>query len=406
MPELPEKVQKLLAQAKQNKLHPGAEILKHLGNPLKCPQQHPGTDYTEEALQFLEDEYVWFSSCDIAKIYQESQCSYVITWFILNELDVHGDQSEFQVKLMKVARKAKYENLAEMTASSSQLQAELELVRAWNDRQHREFQIWADSLFFSFDPNGKEQLLDADGIQVMMEWEKPYMEKCVEVLEIDENSHVLEIGFGCAYSAEKIQKYKPKSHTIIECSEAVLKRLHCWAAKREGIVVVEGTWQECLPNLGVFDCIFFDDFGAPGLADREIEQCPKPDYREEYQWSIQQEYGTHFGAFLNLVLRWHTRMGTRISGYLQHPIKMQRDDAEASYWRVPVQPPLHCNYFPTDPNLLSNALVPLFVKTCSPEDSTQSGRSGSVSSSAWSESQSCSRSRSRSRGRSQSRVEA
>jgi len=28
---------------------------------------------------------------------------------------------------------------------------------------------------------------------------------------------VLEIGFGCGYSASRIQSFKPRSHTIIEC---------------------------------------------------------------------------------------------------------------------------------------------------------------------------------------------
>ena len=58
----------------------------------------------------------------------------------------------------------------------------------------------------------------------MMEWEKPYMEKLVSLLKITRNCEVLEIGFGCGYSANKIQSYKPKSHTIIDCSPDVIKR--------------------------------------------------------------------------------------------------------------------------------------------------------------------------------------
>lgn len=51
-------------------------------------------------------------------------------------------------------------------------------------RSRKEFQDWADGLFFSLDREGKEQLLDADGQQVMMEWEKPYVEKCVDALQV------------------------------------------------------------------------------------------------------------------------------------------------------------------------------------------------------------------------------
>ncbi len=107
---------------------------------------------------------------------------------------------------------------------------------------------------------------------VMMEWERPYMEACVDALKISPSDSVLEIGFGyslfvcssffggfgililpwpklaqpnarCAYSANRIQSFRPKVHCIIECSAPVLKKLHQWKEKKDGIVVVEGTWQ-------------------------------------------------------------------------------------------------------------------------------------------------------------------
>ena len=74
------------------------------------------------------------------------------------------------------------------------------------------------------------------------------------------------MGFGCGYSADRIQAARPRQHTIIECAEPVLVRLRAWAAERPSVVVVEGTWQATLPDLGKFDAIFFDDFGAPGLS--------------------------------------------------------------------------------------------------------------------------------------------
>merc|ERR1711939_168663 len=108
----------------------------------------------------------------------------------------------------------------------------------------------------------------------MMAWERPYMERLVEELDVDENSTVLEIGFGFGYAAEHIQRCCPRTHTIIECSEVVLRRLRPWAAARPNVRVIEGTWQALLPSLGIFDCIFFDDVGAPGLAEAEMRQCP------------------------------------------------------------------------------------------------------------------------------------
>ena len=117
---------------------------------------------------------------------------------------------------------------------------EREQQRLWRkeysrDRSEFKFEDWADGIFFSLDREGNEQLLDADGQQIMMQWEKPYMEACVEELDVTASCDVLEVGFGCGYSATRIQEKSPKSHTIIECSEAVLVELRAWAASRPSV---------------------------------------------------------------------------------------------------------------------------------------------------------------------------
>jgi protein-L-isoaspartate O-methyltransferase len=229
-----------------------------------------------------------------------------------------------------------------------------------------EFQQWADGLFFSLDRNGEEQLLDVDGGQVMMAWEKPYMEKCVETLEINSNSRVLEIGFGCGYSAEMIQRANPRSHTIIECADVVLQKLHKWAADKPNVNVVEGTWQARLPDLGDFDCIFFDDWGMPGLADREMTRCDAPEYRSEYDAATSAENGTHFEAFVRIALRWHSLDGTRITGFIMYPPRVEFDDALVRYQRISVAPPEHCNYF-----FSNQAVVPLFMKNTADKNSAE-----------------------------------
>ena len=76
---------------------------------------------------------------------------------------------------------------------------------------------------YKLDEYGKEILLQDNKNQVMMEWEKPYMEACIDRLR--PKGDVLEIGFGMGYSATQIQKYKPKSHTIIEMDPVVIKKL-------------------------------------------------------------------------------------------------------------------------------------------------------------------------------------
>ena len=58
-------------------------------------------------------------------------------------------------------------------------------------------------LQYTIDKCGKEILEDENQIhQVMMEWEKPYMEKSIELFK--PFGRVLEIGFGLGYSATKI----------------------------------------------------------------------------------------------------------------------------------------------------------------------------------------------------------
>jgi len=219
--------------------------------------------------------------------------------------------------------------------------------------------VWADGQRFSTDERGEEELLDENGTQVMMAWERPYMVRCIDALQISEHDSVLEIGFGCGYSAARIQAAQPRLHTIVECAEPVLTRLRAWAAERPGVVVVEGTWQATLPGLGFFDAIFFDDFGAPGLSEHEMMAgCASEEYRAEYAAAP-----SHFHAFLQIALRWHTAPAGRLSGYLQMQtaLDLRRDDVEVVLRRMPVAPPPHCHYFQD-----RVAIVPLITKRAGP----------------------------------------
>ena len=72
---------------------------------------------------------------------------------------------------------------------------------------------------YKIDEHGKEILLQDNKNQVMMEWEKPYMEACIDKLQ--PKGDVLEIGFGMGYSATQIQKvnhlvdtFEPKRNKI------------------------------------------------------------------------------------------------------------------------------------------------------------------------------------------------
>ena len=111
------------------------------------------------------------------------------------------------------------------------------------------------------DKNNKDILTDiSEQHQVMMEWEKPYMEALIE--KLNPSGDVLEIGFGLGYSANAIQKYDINTHTIIECNPEVLKTLREWAKKQKHkVIIIEGAWQEKLPTINQrFDSFFMDDY--------------------------------------------------------------------------------------------------------------------------------------------------
>lgn len=117
------------------------------------------------------------------------------------------------------------------------------------------------------DKFGKEVLLNGDKQQVRMEWEKPYIEACIDALK--PHGDVLEIGFGLGYSAEQIQSHSPRTHIIIESNPEIAERAKEWAAERPkaNIKVINGRWQEALNKLGKFNAIFFDDYFPVDAAD-------------------------------------------------------------------------------------------------------------------------------------------
>lgn len=62
---------------------------------------------------------------------------------------------------------------------------------------------------------------------------------------------VLEVGFGAA--SKEIQKYHPRTHTILSNDPEAVS----WAKNHASVKVIAEIWQSALPELGVFDTIFF-----------------------------------------------------------------------------------------------------------------------------------------------------
>ncbi len=115
------------------------------------------------------------------------------------------------------------------------------------------------------DENSKDLLLDStQKHQIMMEWEKPYMEACIQKLQ--PFGDVLEIGFGLGYSATEIQRFPINSYTIIECDENVHQRALKWKENyNHTINIIFEKWENIYQTLPKFDCIFFDDYDIETL---------------------------------------------------------------------------------------------------------------------------------------------
>ncbi|CAG8457816.1 9809_t:CDS:2 [Paraglomus occultum] len=107
-----------------------------------------------------------------------------------------------------------------------------------------------------------ERLLDSENNGVMMGWEKPLMERHVQVICTDEGLDILNVGFGLGLIDSYIQSYKPRSHTIIEAHPDVYAHMlaNGWD-KKPGVKIIFGRWQDVLDQLELYDGIFFDTFG-------------------------------------------------------------------------------------------------------------------------------------------------
>jgi predicted O-methyltransferase YrrM len=155
-------------------------------------------------------------------------------------------------------------------------------------------------LSYKKDKLGKEILCNEDGRhQIMMEWEKPYMEKSIELL--NPFGKVLEIGFGMGYSATKLCSFvNVTEYNVIECIPIVWEQFYKF--KSEQLVLrpdlkinlIKGRWEDVLSSTEIYDCIYFDDYSLD--ADK----------------MTMNDRGTDF---LQKALKSHTKIGSRISLY-------------------------------------------------------------------------------------------
>jgi hypothetical protein len=159
-------------------------------------------------------------------------------------------------------------------------------------------------LNYNKDIKGKDILCNEDeSYQIMMEWEKPYMEKSIEIL--NPFGKVLEIGFGMGYSARKICSYEAvKEYNVIECTPIVWEEFEKFKKEQEiirpelNVNLIKGRWEDVLQTTGIYDNIYFDDY----ILDENLVAHVNS--------------GRRFYTFLYNVLESHTKIGSKICCYL------------------------------------------------------------------------------------------
>lgn len=98
---------------------------------------------------------------------------------------------------------------------------------------------------------------------VMMDWEDPIMYASAQYVA-ENGGNILEIGYGMGISANYIQSFGPKSHTIVEIHPEIARRASQWGNKRAGVTILQGDWYGLtkeIQGLGPFDGIFYDAYG-------------------------------------------------------------------------------------------------------------------------------------------------
>ena len=94
--------------------------------------------------------------------------------------------------------------------------------------------------------------------EIMEDWQIPLMRAMAEVVT-ETHGEVLEIGFGRGVSSDFIQAQGVKSHTIVECNDAIVADFQRWRTQYadRDIRLIHGKWQDTVDQFAHYDGIFF-----------------------------------------------------------------------------------------------------------------------------------------------------
>lgn len=115
-----------------------------------------------------------------------------------------------------------------------------------------------------WDDDGNILTEGADGqpAYVMVQFEKPMMEKVAEII-CQSGGHILNIGYGCGLVDDAIEQHEIASHTIVEPHPQVIARMaELGWTERPHVTIHQSRWQDVdwSQYRGHFDGVFWDPF--------------------------------------------------------------------------------------------------------------------------------------------------
>ncbi len=102
-------------------------------------------------------------------------------------------------------------------------------------------------------------IIDADGSEVMMDWEDSLMSASAAYVT-EGGGDILEIGFGMGISAGYMHSHSIDSHTIVENHPEIIPKAIEWASNKSNVTIISQSWYDVKDSLGTFDGIFYDTF--------------------------------------------------------------------------------------------------------------------------------------------------